>query len=462
MRAYFKLATLAYCFLFPPLLHGATSLHQALVATYQTNPTLAAKRDEKSAVDALHIRTFAEFLPSVSLQAGKRFHSLTDKRPSSRFEDQGQSQETLTKSLNLSWDVFEGGGSLAQAKSYQAKMAAKDADLKATEQTLLLKCIKSYLDVWTKEASLKVNEKAERNYSETLALTQKKLKAGIASQSDVERARSEYQRIKSRLLSTQSDLKAAIAIYENITGILYEGVKDPVILIALPQTQEEAHLQATTRHPALLFANCEVEDAEAQDTFAKTRFSPRVRLEGALTHHHVNQKDDTQPRGHRSASRLFDRGVSVTLTVPLLQKGFEYAQLKEASNILAQKKNLRRQMQQDILQSIQIYWSAWVSAVDQTESYARWVKSAAFLKSSIHQEHHFGLKTLFDVYQAEKELLDAEYALIESRRSEVVYAYELLALMGQLTAKTLKLQEPEATHSFSNSFSGQLSQDNPD
>lgn len=448
MNTSMKVALLASSFLLAPSAQGATSLHQALKAAYASSPTLAAKRDEKAAVDALKIRGAAEFLPSVSLQGAKRLNTQKDQMPL-HGSDRTQAHDTLTKSVNLSWDVFDGGGSLAQVKSFRAKMAAKEADLMATEQSVLLKCIKAYLDVWTREANLKVNEKAEKNYADTLVLTQEKLKAGIASRSDVERARSEYQRIKARLVSSQSDLRAAIAAYENATGLAFEGVTDPVMLMPAPQTEEEVTAKALAHHPAIVSTNWEVVDADFQDTLAKTRFSPRVRLDGAFTHQHMAKKDDESHRGVLPSTRVFDRSLTATLVIPVLQRGAEYAQIKESANALSQKKNMRRQMEQDILQAAQSYWSAWVSATSQTESYGEWVKAALFLKDSVRQEHHFGLKTLFDVYQAEKELLDAEYALIEAKRSGFVYGYELLALMGQLNHKTLNLTDAPPHHDTS-------------
>lgn len=452
MKTYVTLVALASPFLLASGAQGKTSLHQALQAAYASSPALAAKRDEKAAVDALTIRGVSEFLPSLSLQGAKRLNTQKDHMPAPHGPTPTQAQEALSKSLNLSWDVFEGGGHFAQIKSYRAKMAAKQADLTATEQSVLLKGIKAYLDVWTREANLKVNEKAEKNYADTLALTQEKLKAGIASRSDVERARAEYERIKARLLSSQSDLKAAVAAYENATGLLFEGVTDPVMLIPAPATEEDVRAKALIKHPAIVSTNWDVVDADAQDTLAKTRFSPRVRLEGALTRHHVNRKDQESHRGLVPTAKVFDRSLTATLVIPLFQKGVEYAQVKESSRTLSQKKNMRRQLEQDILQAAQSYWSAWVSAKSQRKSYGEWVKAAVFLKDSVRQEHHFGLKTLFDVYQAERELLEAEYAFLEAQRSEFVYGYELLALTGQLNHKTLHLIDEETRRSPSSTL----------
>lgn len=448
MKKYFKattlLSTLCSGLCFQPLAHGATSLHQALVSTYHTNPTLAAKRDEMAATDSLRIRGYAEFLPSVSLQGSKKFDQFKD-----RYAGVNQNTDALSKSLNASLDVFNGGGSLAQFKSYSAKIAAKAADLKATEQAVLLKGIKAYLDLWTKKTNLEVSEKAEKVYAETLTITLEKLKHGVSSQADVERARSEYQKIKSRLLASQSDLQAAIANYENITGLPYGGVESPVMLMPAPEKMEDVQLVATVNNPSLIVADRDVDDANALDTLAKTKFSPRVSVDGALSYTNQTSRpaDPANPSTVSSPAltRSFDRSVTATLRIPLFQQGVEYAQVKEASNTLAQKKQMRRQTQQDLFQGIQSTWTAWLSSAAQVQSYSEGVKAATFLKESVRQEYNFGIKTLFDVYQAEKDLLDAEYALIEARRSEFASAYDLLNLMGKLTGEELKLAEQKTS-----------------
>lgn len=424
---------------FPMSLNAATSLKKALSSTYQTSNSLAAAKHEKSATEGLNIRNLGEFLPSVRFDATKSFSD--DK---SYVQGVTQTSNSSREAFVLSQNLFNGGRSLATIKSNNAKVAAKYAEYIEVEQKTLSDGIKAYLDVWTKQANLRVSEKAERVYKETLDITREKEKFGVASQADVERATAEYQRINSQLAASRAELAGALAAYLNTVGIPVDQLEDPVMLINMPASEEEVLKIAMTNNPTLVKQDRNVDDAMGQDLLSKANFLPTVAVEASVGRTRVINKSLDE---RLSNPKSFNRGLTATLSVPIFQKGAEYAALKEASNSLAATQKRLRGIQQDIVQGCQSIWAGWQSSIEQVNNNAARVKSAEFLKESVRHEYNFGLKTLFDVYQAEKDLLDAEYALIEAKRLEFSNAYHIINLMGNLTARNLKLEEDTLTAS---------------
>jgi outer membrane protein len=427
---------------FPFSLNAATSLHKALSSTYQTSNSLMAAKYEKAAAEGLNIRSFSEFLPSVRFDTAKNF--LNDKTYANGYST---NKNTSSESFVISQNLFNGGRSLATIKSNNAQIAAKLAEYIEVEQKTISEGIKAYLDVWTKQANLKVGEKAERVYKETLEMTREKEKFGVASQADVERATAEYQRINSGLAQRRAELANALAAYLNTVGMAVDQLEDPVMLINMPASEDEVLKMAMVNNPSLIKQDKHVDEAEGRDLLSKANFLPTVTLDASVG----RERSITKAFDQRTAnSKAFSRSLTATLSVPIFQKGAEYATLKEASNTLSATKEKLRGRQQDIVQACQSTWAGWQSAIDQVNNNSARVKSAAFLKESVRQEYNFGLKTLFDVFQAERDLLDAEYALIEAQSLEFSNAYQIINLMGNLTARNLKLEEETLTTSRDN------------
>ncbi len=422
---------------FPLSLNAATSLHQALTSTYQTSNSLTAAKYERASVEGLNIRSFSEFLPSVRFDAAKTFSN--DKTYADGITTTTNSS---SESFVVSQNLFNGGRSLATIKSNNAQVAAKFAEYGEIEQKTIADGITAYLDVWTKQANLRVSEKAERVYKETLDMTREKEKFGVASQADVEQASAEYQRINSELAKSRAELAKALAAYLNTVGMPVDQLEDPVMLINMPASEEEALKMAMVNNPSLIRQDKNVDDAQGKDLLSKANFLPTVTLDAKMGRNRSIGKALEQRFENPSyTTKTFNRSLTATLSVPIFQKGAEYAALKEASNTLSATKEKLRSAQQDIVQACQSTWASWQSAIDQVNNNSIRVKSAAFLKESVRQEYHFGLKTLFHVFQAEKDLLEAEYALIEAQRLEFSNAYQIISLMGNLTARNLKLEE---------------------
>jgi outer membrane protein TolC len=74
----------------------------------------------------------------------------------------------------------------------------------------------------------------------------------------------------------------------------------------------------------------------------------------------------------------------------------------------------------------------------------RQVNAARFAVEGVRQEARVGLRSVVDVLDAERELFQAESALVRAERERVLQAYRLLAAVGRLTAQDLAL--PVAYH----------------
>ena len=68
------------------------------------------------------------------------------------------------------------------------------------------------------------------------------------------------------------------------------------------------------------------------------------------------------------------------------------------------------------------------------------ITAAELALDGVRQENTLGTRTNLDVLNAEQALLDARVALVQAERNEQLAAYNLLASMGRLTAKRLRIE----------------------
>ncbi|MBL8674380.1 MAG: TolC family protein, partial [Rhodospirillales bacterium] len=128
-----------------------------------------------------------------------------------------------------------------------------------------------------------------------------------------------------------------------------------------------------------------------------------------------------------------------TVTVPLYQGGGEYSRVRAAKQTYGQRQveldGARRQSAEAAIRAYRTYDAA-RALVD---SIGAQVRAAQVALDGVRQEAQVGSRTTLDVLNAEQELIDAQVQLVAARRGLVIGHYQVLAEVGQLTARQLKL-----------------------
>lgn len=87
-------------------------------------------------------------------------------------------------------------------------------------------------------------------------------------------------------------------------------------------------------------------------------------------------------------------------------------------------------------------WQAFQRAQAQITASTARIDAATAAAAAVRRERGLGLKTPSDLFRNELSVLEARTNLISAQRDMRVAAYELLAAMGQLTARNLQLKVP--------------------
>lgn len=200
------------------------------------------------------------------------------------------------------------------------------------------------------------------------------------------------------------------------------------IIKYLPSSQVKAITIGINEHPLIENAIAAEKSALHNLNVIKGERLPEVNLEVQY-----GQNFDSSPiTDERETGSIFARA-----RVPLYQSGAVYARIRQAKQIILQR---RAEIEQSRLQVKSSIISAWgqiiaIRALIKANKVA--VRANRTALSGVKDEEKVGQRTILDVLGAEQELLNSQVSLVISERDYVVAEYNLLAAIGRLSVVTL-------------------------
>ncbi|MFQ5776199.1 MAG: TolC family outer membrane protein [Kiloniellaceae bacterium] len=410
----------------------AQSLTEALAAAYTTNPTLRAARAELRAVNEGVPQALSNWRPDVTVSAsgGKQnFETETS------FFSAQQNTTPLEAAVTLTQPVYRGGRTIAGTQAAENDVRAQRASLTTVEQSVLLDAATAYMDVWRDQAVIEFNLSNERVIRRQLEATQDRFTVGEVTRTDVAQAETRLAVATADRIAAEGALTASRAAFEEVVGIVPEVLAPPPPLQGLPGTQEDVVALAIARNPDVLAATFAEKAARNRVREVIGELLPSVSLTATASRsEETSQRDSLTKRAQ----------VLAQLTVPLYQQGAVSSRVREAKQISSQRRieieARRRRAEQEAVSA----WEALLTARAQIRSFESGVRSAEIALEGVRQENLVGARTILDILDAEQELLDARVNLVRSRRDEIVAGFQVLSVIGRLTARDLKL--PVAIH----------------
>lgn len=404
---------------------SALTLEEALAEAYQSNPTLQAQRAALRATDETIPQAKAGWRPNVALVGD--INGLRQ-RASTRTTRTESTRITSGIELQVTQNVFDGGGTDAAVEGAKAGVLGARADLVSTEQSILLQTATAYVDVLRDEAVVDLNAQNLNRLQRQLDATRDRYDAGVATLTDVAQAESRIARAKSDYLDAQGNLEVARAVFEEVVGVLPADLGTPTIVLDLPTDREEAKTMAAERNPDVISAIYDRRVAlhSIDEQFAD--LLPTVDLSASASRDLDKASKD---------SRSTDLTLSATVTVPIYQQGFETSQVRESKLTAAQTLLQIEEARRAAIEQASSAWETYRSVVATIEAIREEVRAAEIALDGVQQEELVGQRTVLDVLDAEQELLDASVSLVQAERDETVARFELVAAVGALTAPDL-------------------------
>lgn len=411
---------------------AADTLREALIETYNTNPTIQAARSDQRATDEGVPIARAPGLPSATVTA-------------THIEFVRRSQNSFTapeRNLGINGQVlvpiYSGGAIKNNVRAAKERVSAGRAQLRSTESLVFSQVVAAYMDVLRTEALAALAANQVEVLSVNLEATGDRFEIGDLTRTDVAQSQSRLAVARADFQQAQAALIAARETYAQLVGSAPDNLQPPPPLPGLPQTVGEAIVTALENNPTLIAAK---ENAQAAGFDTKVAGAGRLPTVGIFTNADYSDFFGTLggPISQDFQQRETTANVGVRVTIPLFQGGLPAARQRQAGARESAALDRVIETERSVIRDVRATYSNWQAANAVIESSILAVEAAELSLEGVRAENSIGNRTILDVLNAEQELLSARAQLVTARRNAYVAGFNLLALMGRAEARDLNL-----------------------
>lgn len=404
------------------------SLIEALSTTYNSNPDLLASRALLRQTDETLAQAVANWRPRVtlSLEYNKvEQDSYTTIRAPTFYFLNGR-----FTTLQMVQPLFRGGKTVADTKAAQANIQAQRASLADTEQNVLLAAVTSYADLVQNIAIADARRNNVRVLLQQLDATRERFRVGELTITDVSQAEARLEGARADLVQAEAQIRIAEAAYQRTIGQRPGRLGEMPLIGGLPVSEDEAIALAMDYGPRAVSAQYRISAASYGVNSAVGDLLPQVNLVGV-----IQQQFDLQV----PTDQYYSYGVRVQATVPIYQNGSEWSRVRQAKELVGQRRNELDSARRAVAENVIRAWRQLDSSRSRVTSFEAQVRANEVALNGVRQEALVGSRTTLDVLNAEQELLNAQVNLVQARHDVQVSYYGVLAGIGRLTARTLAL-----------------------
>lgn len=397
-----------------------------MTAAFSGNPGLDAERARQRADEESVRQEWAKALPQVSLDAtrGKEKSRINGAASATKLHPESYS-------LTLSQPLFRGFQTLNGTRRAKSEVQAGEARLHEREQTVLLDTVTAYADVIRDRQILDLRRENVSFLQSELKATRARHRGGDLSKTDVAQARTRLFEGEADLAQAEADVQISEATFEAVVGLRAGALTQPPLPEGLiPPTLDTALAAAEAANPSIVGALHQQEAARRAKREAYGALLPTVSLD--LSHGVENESS-------LSIDEEKESSIFVRMKMPLFQGGDSYSRIQESrareTGAAYEVTDTRRRTRAGVIDA----WKQFHAAKSRILSAKRQVRAAREALRGVQIEVKVGERALFEVLDAQRELVNGEVALARAERDYVVSSYTLVAETGHLTAHDLRL-----------------------
>ncbi len=425
---------------------GAANLADAYADALKNDPVLKAAQAGNEARRQMIPQARASLLPRASLGG----NTSKNKRsfPIPPVQDTNPGSPTFGQLVQIpditynehSWQAQVNQPIVNVAAWFDLKSAASTvqaagAQLKATEQALIVRVARSYLDVLRAQDRLDASRAQETAVQRQLEQVQQRFEVGLVAITDVLEARAAYDNSAVARIQADGDLHVFFEILETVTGTHYDDIarlSESLPIINPEPADEEAWVQTA------LAGNYNIQAAQAQLEAAKRTLAARraghlPTLEGSITHSHfatgglafLGDKVDTTT-------------YALSINLPIYQGGFTHARAKEARFLAEQARQELLNQQLTVTRDSRNLFQAVATDVVRVGARQKAIASSESALEATETGYEVGTRNIVDVLLAQQRLYASQFDYADSRYNYVVDLMLLKQVAGSLTSADME------------------------
>jgi outer membrane protein len=422
----------------------AKNLQEALIGAYDNNPTLLSLRREILARNEKAAQAYSAFMPRVDLNGSialSESHTSGSSKDASSSNSQPSDANQRKGGIRITQNLFKGGADVAALRSADSETKASWAKMKTEEQKILLAVIDAYLEIIKRKSETELYEANRLAVQTNLDAAESKLKIGEETKTQVAIAEAKLAEADARLQIAKAAHTQAVAKFFTLTGLKpADNIERPSVATEIPADLKQIVEEAKASNPEVIQASLEYTAAKHNKETLNEAYVPTIDLEASST------RSEGRSRTLRDGEALAqgnnfstDNQIALSVKYNLFDGGRTSSKKRELHQVSASKRvaieAARMRAYQEAIQAYESY----MAGLRNVKNYAQQVESGKVSLEGTQQEMSVGTKILQDVLQRQTELLEAQAKLVEAEKSVLLEGFKILAAMGRLDEKLLKL-----------------------
>lgn len=413
----------------------ADTLREALAQAYRSNPTLLGARAQQRAVDENVPIERAAGLPSAD--ATGRY---TEFLANSGGNNIGAASRQLDSGISLGVPLYNGGAVRNSVRAAEQRIEAGRADLRGTESALFTQVVAAYMDVLRDEAVVGLARNQVEVLDVNLQATRDQFEIGTLTRTDVAQSEARLALARGDLRSAEANLIGSRENYIALVGDAPDDLAPPPPLGGLPTSLDGVVATALDNNPDLLAARERAEAARLDIRVAGAGRLPQVSVVTGYTYQNFlgSRSGGTGLALPQSSSGL---QAGLNLSLPLFQGGRPAALQRQAQARASAALEQVVEVERGVISQARSAWASYQASQAIIASSETAVAAAALGLEGVRAENTVGNRTVLDILDAERELLNTRVQLVTAQRNAYVAGFSLLAAMGRAEARDLGLAE---------------------
>lgn len=417
---------------------SATGILQLYREALSSDAQYAAARADREAANALVTQSRGQLLPQLSINGGR---TRNDQIVGTHYPTLGYDTKqdygfnAVNGSLNLSQAVFRPQLWAAYAQSIAQVRQAEGVFLQA-KQDLIIRVAQSYFEILLAEDNVTLAGEQKTAIAEQLKQAKRYFEAGVGTVTDINEAQARYDTVVAQEIATQSNLEVKIRTLEQLVGKLYRGLDrlGPAMPLDLPEPASvERWLEFALATNPIIKAKEASLDAARQEVYKNAAgHLPSVDIVAGRTYY-------KSPGYTTINTDSWNNTVGVQVSIPLFSGGSTQGRVNQASAIRERAEAELDTANRSITLSVRQEYLNVVNGVAQIKALEQAVKSNELALYSAKKGLEAGVRTSFDVLNAQQLLFSTKRDLAQERYRYVLSRFRLRGAAGLLDESDIEL-----------------------
>jgi outer membrane protein len=295
---------------------SATNLRDAIDTAQANNRNIKLEQIRLNSVKTEKTKAIAEFLPNVSANA-----SYGQRNSYYQGQTYDRSTKQTTQEIKLEQPIFDGLHSVS--KYHEANYKIKSGNAKTSDkiQEISFAAVQSYCNLFRYQELIKLQEENKQLGKKFLELVKRRKDVRIIDKADIIKFTYETSLTEEKYLDALNRLNKAKFDYQNVIGELHDNLIKPEV--AEEEFSKDKVLEsALADNHSIKSYHYSYLASKAAYSAEKSNFLPKVSVVASASKQdkvvYLNNQD------------LNQQSVFLNVSVPIFQKGVEYANVSKA------------------------------------------------------------------------------------------------------------------------------------